>query len=225
MSKKLSKLPPGVQLVSLKKCTLAFFLDMAFTVILMVSLYYSVGVNVILPASDYSALQKANENLYRESELVEERNNDGQFYHCAYKDTVDTPEADYAYKKYINLVWDYFIDKVPNNHNLSADVSFSYVGTDNESHRLEGFQGEAKARAEKAEEPSADEEPADEEAEKAALKDLAALEGFTEEEAAALANEESDEAVENLAKPQENAVEDSTDGGSDDADGFTDGGK
>lgn len=123
MAKKPFKLPPGVKLVGLGKATLSFLLDLAFTAIVMVVLYYSIGIPVILNNSDYSQKSQQVNDTYRNSGLVYENN--GNFKLYADTDTAATTPENYAYKKYLYVVWNYFTVVIPGNEDLTVDFEFT----------------------------------------------------------------------------------------------------
>ena len=138
MAKKPFKLPPGIKLVGLGKATFSFVLALAVAAILMVILYYSVGIPVILNNSDFAAMNAAVDNGYVNSGLVTK--DGGNYRLFSYVDTTGTTAEEYAYKKYAKAIWDYFTVVIPGDPNMTADVTF----TANEK-TYQGFKGEAVA--------------------------------------------------------------------------------
>lgn len=137
MDKKPVSLPPGIKAAGLGKGVLSFLLDVIFTVALMVGLYYAIGVPVILNNSDYSSLQTTLKNTLRDSGITKEE--DGVFKIYVYQDSTQTAPEDYAYKKYINMMWDYFTVVLPSNENLTPTVEF----TSSDNVQIPVFKGKA----------------------------------------------------------------------------------
>ena len=111
------RIPSNLKPASIGKATLSFLLDLAFTAGLMVLLYYTAGVG-IAKASGYDAIETAEKQMIARTHLV-----DSQSRYYDYSDTSETKPEDYAYKKYIDLVWDYFTITVPNDGEFSAAIT------------------------------------------------------------------------------------------------------
>ena len=137
MAKKPFKLPPGVKTIGLGKGILSFLLDVIFTVALMVGLYYSIGVPLILGNSDYASLETSLNNTLRDSGITKEEN--GNFKIYVLQDDAQTAPEDYAYKKYVTMMWNYFTVVIPSNENMTAAVDF----TSSSGAKVAGYKGKA----------------------------------------------------------------------------------
>ncbi len=141
MAKNPKVIPAGVKPTSLSKNILSFLIDLGFTVLLMVGLYYSVGVPAILGSSDYAAMETSVNQTIRDAKLTQEVN--GTFKAYVFQDDTTTTPENYAFKKYTDLIWNYFTIEIPGNPNLTADVTFTQ-----NSVTTQGYKGEAKANDE-----------------------------------------------------------------------------
>ena len=118
-------LPSSVKPASIGKATLSFFLDLAFTVATMFLLYYAVMSPAILNNNDYYPAMAEQDAFAMDSGLVEK--NDRGFYAIRYEDK----EGDYAYAKYLDLMWNFFGKIVPESngrYTVNVNVKSSITG-------------------------------------------------------------------------------------------------
>lgn len=122
------KTPSHIVPATVGKSTFSFLIDLGFTILLMVGLYYLVGIPAILNNNDfYPAI--AEQTSYVESAKVLDVKGQGDFAYYVYKDTETTAPEDYAYKKYLGHMWDYFMvglvqnDKIDPNNAVTSSLS------------------------------------------------------------------------------------------------------
>ena len=137
--KEAKPLPKRIVPSTIGKSTLSFLLDFAFTIALMFILYYSVGVPAILNNNDYYPAI-AEETSYVESSRILNVTGEGAFAYFQYSDDESTKPEDYAYKKYLDRIWDYFMVAIPANPNIEINNT---VTSTIDSTEIPGYTGVA----------------------------------------------------------------------------------
>ena len=127
-------LPSRIKLAGLGKRTLAVILDAVFFTALTFALYYAIGIPAILNNNAYYPTLKAEASYVRRTNLfVESETTEGSFSYTVYTDAEDVKTTgDYAYLKYIDLLWGYFMDFIPANNDMYS-VNFTFTLTSTES--------------------------------------------------------------------------------------------
>jgi uncharacterized RDD family membrane protein YckC len=102
--------------------TISSLIDLALAIGLMVGLYFAVGTTVFLNQGPYPAAITGRYEFVKKSGLVKEVA-DKTFEYYTYVDGTDTDPANYGYKKYVDLLWNYFTVVVPSNADVSSNVA------------------------------------------------------------------------------------------------------
>lgn len=112
MEKPAKTLPTRVVASTVGRSTFSFLIDLGFTIAMMFVLYYSVGIPLIINNNDfYPAIEE--QTSYVESAKILEVRGKSDFAYYVYTDTDETAPENYAYKKYIDLIWTYFMESLP----------------------------------------------------------------------------------------------------------------
>ena len=109
-------LPKNVRTAGLGRRTLSVLLDALFFTGLTLALYYTVGVLGILNNNAYYPTLDAQKSYVERTGLLTESEQRGSFLYNVYEDPADAETTgEYAFKKYIDEVWDFFMDFIPEN--------------------------------------------------------------------------------------------------------------
>ena len=110
-------LPKNIRTAGLGRRTLSVLLDAAFFVGLFLTLYYTIGTNVIVANNDYRPAVEEYKSYVTKTNLMESTGDGTAFTPMKYTDPADCETTgEYAYLKYVDLVWNFFMDFVPANH-------------------------------------------------------------------------------------------------------------
>jgi uncharacterized RDD family membrane protein YckC len=125
MNPQINELPEGVILAPLGKRIGSALIDLVIFFTLMYGLYYLVGVPAILNNNSYYPTIEAENSYVRATGLLSE-DKDGRFVYYVYEDTdASRAKGEYAYQKYVDHVWHYFMEVIPaNKANYSTEVVF-----------------------------------------------------------------------------------------------------
>lgn len=118
--------PSHVKPVNLGKAMLSFLIDLGLTVAFIAGFYYAIGRTLIMPAAGYDGTLNEWTSFVNRADLLDEKNS-GSFQPRSYRDTESTKPEDYAYKKYVNLVWNYFMGVVVDDADYRVDYEVSVV--------------------------------------------------------------------------------------------------
>lgn len=122
----------------LLKETLSVLLDLALAIGLMVGIYFALGKPVFIDHGTYQTALAQRQDYLGSSLLVEKKENDNYGYYL-FTDRDDSFPEDYAYKKYIDVVWDYFAKVIPGNADYSSNLEITSART---GKKLPGFGSE-----------------------------------------------------------------------------------
>ncbi|MCR5348483.1 MAG: RDD family protein [Bacilli bacterium] len=108
MAKEEAKVPSRITPVGIGKATLTFLIDFFIAAALAGILYLTIGQNVILAHNDYYPALAAEEAFVLDTGLAQKTESGGYTLYV-FKDE----GTDYAYKKYVEKVWNYFTVVLP----------------------------------------------------------------------------------------------------------------
>ena len=114
MEKPIKKTPSRITGATVGRSTFSFLIDLGFTLGMMFILYYAIGRPLIMNQNDYYPAIDEQTSYVTSSRLLEVKDK-GDFSYFAYEDTEATAPEDYAYKKYLGHMWDYFMVALPEN--------------------------------------------------------------------------------------------------------------
>ena len=134
-------IPSRIKPVGLGRAAVSFLIDLGLSVGLFVLLFYTLCQKAILPATGYQALFDKETAYVMDTGLVNQNEQQTGFTYKIYEDTDTTTADEYAYKKYTDVVWHYFMTVVVN----KADVCANVAVTSSLGGPLMGYTGEAKA--------------------------------------------------------------------------------
>ena len=113
---------PHITPAKFGRMTLSSLVDLLLFIGLAVGIYFALGKPVFLDQGPYQTALKGRYEYIRDSALVEEQGSQ-TFAYYVYKDTTETTPEDYAYKKYINVIWNYMTVVVPTHGDYSSNLS------------------------------------------------------------------------------------------------------
>ncbi len=130
-------LPSNIKPAPLGKSTLSFFIDFGLAAIVAVVLYFTIGRLVIAPAAGGDTLEKEQIAFIDRAGLVAP----GGQEILKYSDTAETAPADYAYKKYVDVMWHYFTVSCISDSEMTPNVAVESTASD-DTLTLPGYEGE-----------------------------------------------------------------------------------
>ncbi len=121
-------IPKNVKLPGLGRRTLAVLIDALLYFGLAMGIYYALGTNVILKNNAYYPTLDAQKSYVERTGLLTEAAAErGTFVYTVHEDDSDASgEGKYAYEKYIDDVWYFFMDFIPaNSGDYSVNLSIT----------------------------------------------------------------------------------------------------
>lgn len=120
----MKNLPPNLVRAGYGKITLSSFLDFLMTGALMLLLYFTLGT-AIRNNGPYAQILAMEETYIDKTTLFDEEHKAYQF-----SDEGVTDPTQYAYRKYIGLIWHYFAEVIPGEEGFAANVAVKSTITD-----------------------------------------------------------------------------------------------